>query len=86
MEIRKKLLKREIAGESFLVPLGRTVYDSNGLFVLSELGAFIWDRLAEAENSEEILREILSEYEVDEVIARKDLEEFLNKLRDMNIL
>ena len=86
MEIRKKLLKREIAGESFLVPLGKTVYDTNGLFVLSELGAFIWDLLPEAENSEEILREILSEYEVDEVIARKDLEEFLNKLRDMNIL
>lgn len=86
MEIRKKLLKREIAGESFLVPLGRTVYDSNGLFVLTELGAFIWDLLPEAETEEQILEKILSEYEVDEVIARKDLEDFLNKFRDMNIL
>ena len=86
MEIRKKLLKREIAGESFLVPLGRTVYDSNGLFVLTELGSFIWDLLPEAETEEQILEKILSEYEVDEVIARKDLEDFLNKFRDMNIL
>ena len=86
MEIRKKLLKREIAGESFLVPLGRTVYDSNGLFVLSELGAFIWDRLEAAENSEEILRQILAEYEVEEATAKADLEEFLAKLREMEIL
>ena len=86
MEIRKKLLKREIAGESFLVPLGRTVYDSNGLFVLTELGSFIWDRLEAAENSEEILRQILAEYEVEEATAKADLEEFLAKLREMEIL
>ena len=86
MEIRKKLLKREIAGESFLVPLGRTVYDSNGLFVLTELGAFIWDLLPEAENEEEILAWILEKYEVEEATAKADLEEFLAKLREMEIL
>lgn len=86
MIIRKKLLKREIAGESFLVPLGKTVYDANGLFVLTELGAFIWDLLPEAENEEEILKRILEEYEVDADTAKKDLEEFLNKLRTMGII
>jgi hypothetical protein len=86
MKIRKELLKREVGGEAFLVPLGKTVYDSNGLFVLTELGAFIWDLLPEAETEEEILRKILSEYEVDEATAGKDLAEFLNKLRDMEIL
>lgn len=82
----KKLLKREIAGESFLVPLGKTVYDANGLFVLTELGAFIWDLLPEAENEEEILKRILEEYEVDAHTAKKDLEEFLDKLRTMGII
>ena len=86
MEIRKKLLKREIAGESFLVPLGRTVYDSNGLFVLTELGAFIWDLLPEAENEEEILAWILEKYEVDEDSAKADLIVFLQKLRKMEII
>jgi hypothetical protein len=86
MKIRKELLKREVGGEAFLVPLGKTVYDSNGLFVLTELGAFIWDLLPEAETEEEILRKILSEYEVDEATAGKDLAEFLDKLRDMEIL
>ena len=86
MKIRKELLKREVGGEAFLVPLGKTVYDSNGLFVLTELGAFIWDLLPESETEGEILEKILSEYEVDEATARKDLTQFLDKLRDMNIL
>lgn len=86
MEIKKQLLKREIAGESFLIPLGKTVYDSNGMFVLTELGAFIWDLLPEAEGREDILRAILAEYEVDEATAAADLDRFLDKLRDMGIL
>ena len=86
MESRKKLLKREIGGESFLVPLGKTVYDTNGLFVLTELGAFIWDLLPEAENEEEILAWILEKYEVDEDSAKADLIVFLQKLRKMEII
>lgn len=86
MIIKKKLLEREINGEHFLVPLGKTVYEANGLFVLSELGAFIWDLLPGAENEDDILKEVLEEYEVDESVARTDLTEYLDKLRDMGIL
>ena len=86
MELKKKLMKREIAGDTFLVPLGKTVYDSNGLFVLTELGDFIWDLLPEAESEEAILSRILEEYEVDEATAKADLTEFIDKLRNMGIL
>lgn len=86
MEIKKELLKREIAGESFLVPLGKTVYDTNGLYVLTELGAFIWDLLPDAKDADQIVTAILGEYEVDEATARADTLEFLDKLRDMGIL
>lgn len=86
MKIRKELLKREIAGESFLVPLGKTTYKANGLYALTDLGAFIWELLPEAENEEEILKKILSEYEVDESTAKADLTEFIEKLRKMDIL
>ena len=86
MKIKKELVKREIAGDTILVPVGKTVYDSNGLFVLNELGAFLWDRLPEAENEEELVQAVLNEYEVTEEVARKDLELFLKKLRDMGIL
>ena len=86
MKIKKRLLKRQIAGDAFLVPVGKEVYDSNGLFFLTEVGEFIWDRLESAEASTDIINAILSEYDVEESVARKDTEEFLNKLRAFEII
>ena len=86
MKLKKELLKREIAGEAFLIPIGKSVYDSNGMFLLTELGAFIWDLLPQAESQEEILQAVLAEYDVDEETAKADIAEFSDKLRAMNIL
>ena len=79
-------MKRQVAGETFLVPLGKAVYDSNGLFFLTEVGAFLWDLLEKAESEEELVAAVLAEYDVDEATARADINAFLTKLREMGIL
>ncbi len=86
MKIKRELIKREIAGETVLVPVGKTVYDFNGLFALNELGAFIWEALPGAESPEDIVSAILENYEVDEATARADVAEFLEKLSGMGII
>lgn len=86
MQIKKELIKREIAGDTILVPVGKTVYDSNGLFALNELGAFIWDLLPGADSREEILNAVLAEYEVDREEAAADIADFLNKLESLGII
>lgn len=86
MKIKKELVKRDIAGDVVLVPVGTTVYESNGLFILNDVGAFLWDRLETAESEEELLTALLEEYEVTEDTARKDVQEFLLKLRKLGIL
>ena len=86
MNIKKRLLKRQIAGDAFLVPVGKEVYDSNGLFFLNEVGEFIWDHLENANGPEDILKALLEEYNVEESVARQDVEAFMEKLRDMDII
>lgn len=86
MIIKKELIKRDIAGDTILVPVGKTVYDSNGLFVLNELGAFIWDVLPKAETEAEIVEAVLNEYDVTAEEASRDIGEFLDKLRKMEII
>ena len=86
MKIRKELIRREIAGDVILVPVGGTVLENNGLFALNELGAFLWDRLESAEDEETLVQAVLAEYEVDEETARTDTAAFLQKLREMEIL
>ena len=86
MKIRKELIRREIAGDVILVPVGGTVLENNGLFALNELGAFLWDRLESAEDEESLVQAVLAEYEVGEDTARADTAAFLQKLREMEIL
>lgn len=86
MIIKKELIKREIAGDTILVPVGKTVLDSNGLFVMNELGSFIWDILPKADSEKEILDAVLQEYEVTSEVAAADITEFLEKLRSLNII
>ena len=86
MIIKNELIKREIAGDTILVPVGKTVFDSNGLFVLNEIGAFIWDQLPRVDSEAEICQAILAEYEVSPEEAARDVAEFMKKLSDLKII
>lgn len=86
MIIKKELIKRQIAGETVLVPVGKAIYDANGLFVMNELAAFIWDLLPNVETVEEICKAVLQEYDTTQEVVKQDVEEFLERLRQMDIL
>ena len=86
MKVKKELIKREIAGDVILVPVGKSVLEDNGLYALNELGAFIWDVLPDVESVDEIISKVLEEYDVEEDVARKDVNDFLEKMKTLNIL
>lgn len=86
MKIKKELIKRKLGKDTVLVPVGKTIYESNGLFMLNGAGAFVWDHLETAETEEDLLQRLLEEYEITEDVARQDLRDFMDKLRDMGIL
>ncbi|MCC3670657.1 MULTISPECIES: PqqD family protein [Terrisporobacter] len=86
MKIKKDFIKREIAGDYILVPIGSTAMDFNGLITMNDVGVFIWENLESVENQDEMLKKILSEYEVDEKTAKIDMEEFLGILKNADII
>lgn len=86
MKIKKQLIKRDIAGDTILVPVGKSVTESKGLFVMNELATFIWDLLPETESEGQIIDAVLREYEVSRDQASADVHAFLEKLRTMDIL
>ena len=86
MNIKKELVLREIVGENVLVPCGQAVFSNNGLFMLNEVGSFIWKMLPEADNEEEIIGRILEEYDIEPEKAKEDVEKFLSSLREYDII
>ena len=86
MQIKKRMIARDVAGETILVPVGTSVQDVSGLFMLSPTGAFIWNILPDCETSEEIAEKLLEEYEVDRATAQADAEKFLRLLKEHDII
>ena len=86
MKLKKKLILRTIAGDNLLVPIGEAVNIFNGVFTISPSAAVVYQALLDGLEKDEILDRILAEYEIDEETAKKDIEEFLNQLREFDII
>lgn len=52
MNVKLDFVLREIAGETLLVPAGKTALDLNGMLTLNETGAALWRMLPEAPDAE----------------------------------
>ncbi|MGM9642194.1 MAG: PqqD family protein [Eubacteriales bacterium] len=86
MKIEKNIVIREVAGEYILIPIGEAALRSNGIFSVTEVGAFIWKGLSDGLTESEIIASLLEEYEVDEQVLRADYDAFSVMLREAGLV
>lgn len=86
MRARRNIEIRQIAGENLLIPVAENAGMVNGLMVLSESGALLWDRLQQETDRQALIDCLLAEYEVDAARAEADVDAFLRQLREAKLL
>ena len=86
MEIKKELIKRNIAGDVILVPVGSASLDIKGLITLNEAAEVIWDAIPEASSVADLVKAITDVYDVDAATAEQDVDALLEKLRELDII
>lgn len=86
MKIKDGYLLREVAGNIIVVPVGEASVNFNGMINLNETGAFLWKLLQNDTEPKIILKELMSEYDVDEATAKADIEAFINKMYGAGLL
>ena len=86
MEIKKKVFLRTVSGMDMLIPVGDTVKDYNGIFTLSPTAATAFRAIEKGCDKDGIINAVLDEFDVDRETAEKDVEEFLNMLRQYGIV
>lgn len=86
MRVKKDFILREIAGDYIIIPTGKTALDFNGLITVNEVGASLWNMLQKEVTLEDLVQGILDEYDVEESVAREDIQEFLEALVKGGIL
>lgn len=82
MKLKKEFILREVAGETLVVPVGSMALKFNGIISLDPVGTLIWKALEQGKERDEILAEILENFEVEKQVAETDMDEFLKQLEE----
>lgn len=72
---------RTIGGETIVLDLPSSQY-----FAITGIGSRVFQLLAEEQSLDDLVTTILAEYEVDEATARRDVEMFVDRLRQAQLL
>lgn len=86
MKIKQGFTLRNVANTNIIVPVSPETMNYKNMFSLNEPGALLWRELEHGAEKEDLLRVLRSEYEVEELTALRDVEEFLEKLRSFGAL
>lgn len=81
----KDVVLRRIAGETLLVPICNRLADLACVYVLHGSGEFLWERMDGTRSREDLVRELVDQYEVPESEAGADVDAFLAELAEAGL-
>ena len=85
MKLKQGFVLREVAGETVVVPVEAEL-NFNGMITLNEAAKVLWNVLENETSTEDLVKAILSEFDVDEKTAQNDVDAFVQKLKGLDFL
>ena len=85
MKIKSTYQLREVAGEHMVVSTGADENAFNGVIMLNGTGAFLWKLLENGAERDELIAEVLNEYEVDEATAAIGVDDFIADIKKADL-
>ena len=86
MKLKSEFIINQIGDEYIVVPTDDEITDFGAMISLNETGAFLWILLGEETTREALCENLLKEYNVDKKTAEEDVDEFINILKEKNLL
>jgi hypothetical protein len=86
MKIKEGFVLRHVGDMDIAVPVGKTAGDFSGMITLKGSGVHLFDALLKGCDRQGLLDVLKQKYDIDDETALKDIDAFLNKLREADIL
>ena len=86
MKIKKDFVLRKVADIFVVVPVNSLTLHFNGIINLNETGAFLFKLLQDGAEKQDLVDKMLEEYEVEPERASADIDRFLEKVKEADIL
>ncbi len=85
MKIKEGFIIKKVMG-SYMIVNTENLDSMNNMRTMNETGAFLWNLLTKDTKEDELIGKLMSEYEVDDSTARRDVRAFLESLKAADIL
>ena len=76
-----EVVARKVSDEFILVPLSDDIADMDSIYTMNEVGAFIWENINGQRTVNDIVNEVLSEFEVSPDEAKNDVVVFFEDIK-----
>lgn len=86
MKIKDGFILKNIANNYVVVSVGEGNVNFNSMITTNETGAFLWDLLKNGSTKADLVKALLVEYDAEEEIVSADVERFIQKLAEKEIL
>ncbi len=86
MKVKDNFILKKIADSYVVIPIRSRTVDFSGVIKLTESASVLWQMLEKGAEREELVARLLEEYEVDDNTAREDVDRFLQKLREADLI
>lgn len=86
MRIKDDFVLRQVADTWVVLPLATVTLDFNGMLTLNESGAMLWKVLEQGGDREAMITALTDAYEVTVEQAGADVEDFINKLNQVQCI
>ena len=86
MKIKNVFEKREVAGNNVVVAIGEAAEKFNGMMKLNDTGSFIWSKLEEGLDRDDVVKSVVEAYDVDEATASKGVDSFIAELEKIGCI
>lgn len=86
MKLKGEFVIREIAGDAVAVPVGGTALTLNGMILLNPVSRVLFEQLQQETTPEKLTEAVTDRFETTQEQARADIEDFLEHLRQIDLL
>lgn len=86
MKLKTQVVLRSVAGEYILIPVGGETAQADKIFALNETSAAAVNALIDGGDENAMLAAVLKEFDVEEDVARRDIAELIEKLREFGLV
>ena len=84
-KIKPGYVSREIADEFLAIPVAPEL-DSSSIVILNPVSGLLWEKLQGDCTLPQLVKAVTEEFAIDEATAESDIKEFLQMLKESNML